>query len=272
MKGDKSMNYSVPAYLPPFILTGMVIVIATLLFGLRRALRRAAFPEADRAKAFWNVASLLVGWFLVALVTSVAGFYQTGTGKIPTIQYGLLIPIAIGVLLVRAWPLLRRTVAIVPNDWLVGAQLYRVLGVIFLVLYAGGYLPALFALPAGIGDTLVGILAPFVAVSFARSPDTSAQRVRLWNILGIADLVIAVTMGFLTSPSPLQVASFGHASQLIGIFPLSLIPVFAVPLSILLHIASLQKLRQTQLTGYKAQRTDKVELSDQAKIKGVFQR
>jgi len=55
---------------------------------------------------------------------------------------------------------------------------------------------------------------------------------------------VAVTLGFLTSPSPFQVAAFDRPSVLIGMFPLVLIPVFAVPLSILLHIASLQKLRQ----------------------------
>jgi len=38
---------------------------------------------------------------------------------------------------------------------------------------------------------------------------------------------------------------------LIAMFPLSLLPVFAIPMSILLHLASLQKLRQEQRTGYK---------------------
>jgi hypothetical protein len=78
------------------------------------------------------------------------------------------------------------------------------------------------------------------------SPETSTRRVRLWNWLGIGDLVIALTMGFATSPSPLQLLSFDHPNQLVGMFPLALIPVFAVPVSILLHIASLQKLRQNQ--------------------------
>jgi len=138
-------------------------------------------------------------------------------------------------------------------------QFYRALGVIFVVLYAGRHLPGIFALPAGVGDTLVGILAPFVAASFARSPEASANRVRLWNLLGIADLVIAVTLGFLTSPSPLQMFAFDRPSGLIAMFPLSLIPVFAVPLSILLHFASLQKLRQSQKSGYQTLRVEGIQ-------------
>ncbi len=242
------MNYPVPAYLTPYILTGMMLVIASLVLGLRRALRRLSWPDADRATALWTFSALLVAWFIVAAVTSIAGFYRPASGP-PTIQYGLLSPIVMGVVLFMTWPSLRRIVAGVPNSWLVGVQFYRVLGVIFVVLYAGRHLPGIFALPAGVGDTLVGILAPFVAVSFARSPQTSATRVRLWNLLGIADLVIAVTLGFLTSPSPLQMAAFDRPSGLIAMFPLSLIPVFAVPLSVLLHLASLQKLRHEQTTG-----------------------
>ena len=264
------MDYSVPAYLTPFILTGMFVVIAALLLGLRRALHSATWPERDQANAFWSVSSLLVGWFVVALLTSIAGYYRPPSGRPPTIQYGLLAPIVVGVLLFRSWPLLRRAFAIVPSNWLVGVQLYRVLGVIFVVLYAGGHLPGLFALPAGLGDTLVGVLAPLVAVSLARSPEHSGRRVRLWNLLGIADLVIAVTLGFLTSPSPFQMAAFDRPSGLIAMFPLSLIPVFAVPLSILLHFASLQKLRQERRSGSRELPSEAIKSSGEVNSKGAF--
>jgi len=242
------MNYPVPAYLTPYMLTGMISIITAILFGLGSALRRAAWPERDRAKAFWSVTALLVGWFVTALVTSMAGLYRPPSGP-PTIQYALFLPIVVGVVLFRMSPLLRRTLAIIPSSWLVGVQLYRALGVIFLVLYAGGHLPGLFALPAGVGDVLVGIFAPSVAAVLARSAKGSERRVRLWNLLGIADLVVAVTAGFLTSPSPLQIAAFDRPNVLIAMFPLALVPVFAVPLSILLHTASLRKLSQDVATG-----------------------
>ena len=55
-----------------------------------------------------------------------------------------------------------------PQSWVVGVQFYRVLGVIFLLLNAQGRLPSLFALPAGAGDIAVGLLAPIVALAYAR--------------------------------------------------------------------------------------------------------
>jgi hypothetical protein len=48
----------------------------------------------------------------------------------------------------------------VPQSWLVGLQFYRVLGAIFLVMYAQGRMPAAFALPAGAGDVAIGLLSP----------------------------------------------------------------------------------------------------------------
>ncbi|MGB6910986.1 MAG: hypothetical protein WBE01_14875, partial [Methyloceanibacter sp.] len=50
-------------------------------------------------------------------------------------------------------------------------------------------------------------------------------------------------MGFATSPSPFQLAAF-QPNEIISIFPLVIIPTYLVPLSILLHLASLAKLRK----------------------------
>jgi hypothetical protein len=141
---------------------------------------------------------------------------------------------------------LRTIIESAPQSWIAGVQLFRVEGVIFLILLAGGWLPGAFAWPAGVGDVLVGLLAPVVGIASARGWRSSAGWLRAWNLLGLADLVVAVTTGFLTSPSPLQMLALDRPNQLITSFPLVMIPVFLVPLAILLHFASLQKLRQTE--------------------------
>ena len=97
-----------------------------------------------------------------------------------------------------------------------------------------------------LGDMLVGVLAPFAASAYARRGNYAAGRVRAWNMIGIADLIVAVTMGFLTSRSPFQMFAFDAPNQLITTFPLAIIPAFIVPLSILLHFASLYKLRHAE--------------------------
>ncbi len=240
------MNYPVPNYLFPYVLSGTLATVAAVMFGIHKALKLAGWPSRDRRQAVWKLAALLGTWFFAALLPSWFGLYRTVSSGPPAIQYGLLIPIIVGVLLFRKWPTLRCVIEALPQRWIVSVQLYRAEGLIFLVLYAGGHLPGAFAWPAGVGDILVGLLAPVVGAAYAHGSRNAAGWLRAWNLFGIADLIVAVATGFLSSPSRLQMFAFGAPNELISAFPLAMIPVFLVPLSILLHLASLRKLRQTQ--------------------------
>jgi hypothetical protein len=237
----------VPAYLPYYVLTGAIGVMAALLFGLRSALRNAGWTTYDRTVTVGTAAITVIGWFLLAIALASVDTYRNAADRIPTIQYGILVPILIGGLLIWRSPRLARIIDAVPQHWLIGVQIYRALGVIFLILYAAGNLLGLFAWPAGLGDLLVGALAPVVAIAYRRGPRDNTDLVVAWNLFGLADLVVAVTMGFFSSPSPFQLFAFDLPNELISRFPLVLIPVFLVPLSVLLHLASLAKLRRDAL-------------------------
>ena len=237
----------VPAYLSYYVLTGAIGMIAAILFGLRSALRNAGWTTYDRTVTVRTATITVIGWFLLAIALASADAYRGTADRIPTIQYGILVPILIGGLLIWRSPRVARIIEAVPQHWLVGVQLYRALGVIFLILYAAGKLPGLFAWPAGLGDVLVGVLSPVVAIAYWRGPRENADLVSAWNLFGLADLVVAVTTGFLTSPSAFQLFAFDLPNELISQFPLVLIPVFLVPLSVLLHLASLTKLRRDAL-------------------------
>jgi len=240
------MNNLAPSYLFPYMLLGSIAVVAAVVFGLHRALRLAGFPVQDRRRAFWTVSVLLLAWYFAALLLSWLGFYRGTPSGIPTIQYGLLIPIVAGVVLFWRWPLLKRIVELVPQRWIVSVQAFRVLGAIFLVLYAAGRMPGAFAWPAGVNDVIVGLFAPLVGIAYARGLRWSSVLLRAWNLFGIADLVVAASTGFLTSPSRLQILAFDKPNVLIGSFPLVMVPVFLLPLAVLLHLASLEKLRATE--------------------------
>jgi hypothetical protein len=239
---------TVPAYLPYVVLTGTALSLVAILFGINKALAEASWPDSERRRAVTLSASLLLGWLAVALGLAGAGVYHVTAGGIPTLQYGLLLPILIGVVLIWRSDLVRRILDAVPQSWVVGVQFYRALGVVFLTLYAAGKFPGLFALPAGLGDVAVGLSAPFVALAYARNRHENAGAVRAWNILGILDLVVAVTMGFLTSPSAITPLEVHPTSELITMRPMVMIPVYMVPLSIILHIASLVKLHREEST------------------------
>jgi hypothetical protein len=237
----------VPAYLPCYVVAGSIGVMATILFGLSNALRNAGWAAYERAAAVRTAAIIVIGWFLLTIALASIDDYRADAVRVPTIQYGILVPVLIGGYLIWRSPRLAGLIDAVPQHWLIAIQLYRASGAIFLILYAAGKLPGLFAWPAGLGDVLVGILAPVVAVAFVRAPHKNSDLVSAWNIFGLADLVISVAAGFLTSPSPFQLFAFDAPNQLISVFPLVLVPTFLVPVSVLLHLASLTKLRRDGL-------------------------
>lgn len=236
---------STSLYLTVYVLTASVAMIAVAIVGLNRALAAAAWRDPERRTAVAVTAVTLASWFGAALLLSWTDAFRGAPDRVPTIQFGILAPILIGILFYWRSAIVRRAIDAIPQGWLVGFQLYRVLGLIFLVLLGAGLLPAAFAVPAGGGDVLVGLAAPLIAAIYASGTARRGAWVRGWNLFGLADLAVAVTTGFLTSVSPLQMLSFDAPNTLMDVFPLALIPVFAVPLSVLLHLASLAKLKQT---------------------------
>jgi hypothetical protein len=189
------------------------------------------------------VAGVVVAWGAVSFLLAARGAYVAHSESFnPWILPAAVVPVLLGVLLVSTVAPLRRLAATLPLPWLIGIQVYRVFGITFLIAAGQGRMPLEFALAAGLGDMAIGILAPLVALSLARGARGSHALAVAWNLVGIADLVVAVTLGVLTSPSSLQALALGHANAAITRFPFVLIPTFAVPASLLLHIVSLWRL------------------------------
>jgi hypothetical protein len=113
------------------------------------------------------------------------------------------------------------------------------------VSWASGSLPGAFALPAGTGDVLVGLLALPAAVMVAQGTRAGWAVGIAWNLLGLLDLTVAITMGTLSTPGPLQVFGADLRDVQFGTYPIVMTPAFAVPTSIILHGLSLWQLRCT---------------------------
>jgi hypothetical protein len=108
---------------------------------------------------------------------------------------------------------------------------------------ADGRLPWQFALPAGIGDVTTGIVAVVVAALLARNAIDAHRATYAWCLFGIADLVVAITMGAMTSPGRAHLLAFDAPNLLMTAYPLVMVPTFAVPLALMLHGLVLLRLR-----------------------------
>src|SRR5215212_5289531 len=106
-----------PAYLPYLILGANVLIILAVLSGLGAALRRANWPERGRSVVVCGTAAVIVGWFAVTVVLAAFGVYRAVPDRMPRIQFGLLLPIVVGALLIWRLPLVSRLVDAVPQSW-----------------------------------------------------------------------------------------------------------------------------------------------------------
>ena len=110
---------------------------------------------------------------------------------------------------------------------------------VFVVLGLLGVLPAIFGVTAGAGDFLIGLGALFAYrwVSSGRW-----GRALIWNVLGLVDFVNAAALGLATTPGLLHVLQTNPTSVLFWMQPLAVVPIFMVPIYVLLHLTSLRYL------------------------------
>jgi hypothetical protein len=192
-----------------------------------------------------NTGLAVGGWLLLALVfaRSSPALDAVGNGVVPvSFPFFAVVSLGAALGLLAFSPTWRRVVDAIPAGSLISVQIFRLIGGIFLPLYAIGSLPRHFALPAGLGDLAVGLLAPIVALA-VRNQARGARPLALgWNLFGFADLLVAVRMG--TGYLLLALQPGVHApppAAAMTFFPLVLIPTFAVPLGFILHIYSIRR-------------------------------
>jgi hypothetical protein len=243
-----SVSYS--WLLSSYLIAANIAIIIVLLFGVRIALLKQGKTRSEVLPIISALGTILFAWFALVFFLAYQEVFSSALNRqVPLIGFAIGIPIIVGAVLMTTLRSFREIIAAVPQSWLVWLQFYRVLGVVFIILYMAGQLPGIFAEPAGYGDVLVGLTALFVGAAEARHLAMRNQLVVLWNCFGLADLAIAITIGFLSTPTRFQMFSFDQPNTLIASFPLVLIPIYAVPLSIVLHLASLSKVAKARRTG-----------------------
>jgi hypothetical protein len=167
-----------------------------------------------------------------------------GFAPLPLLPFAIFLPVIIGTPIVLLSKRMGQVLDAMPASWLIALQAYRVFGSAFLIGWARGLVPGVFALPAGIGDLITGLLAVPVAISLAAGT-LEARKVAVgWNVFGLLDFAVAVSIGLMIAPGPLQVIVPSIPNATAGIYPIVMVPAFAVPSSILLHVLSLRQLRR----------------------------
>lgn len=208
--------------MPLILVVIIVLAVSSTLVWVGFCVGTRALSGARARQSRWIIgsAAIAAAWLVgLSLLASVGALP-------PRIPVALGATLLVGSLLLLS-PTFRRIIAAVPQHWLIGIQVFRILGAVWLVRYFAGELPGLFALPAGIGDVTTGLLAAFVAYAWYSGKPYARTAAVIWNIFGMADLVNAVVPGTLTN---------GGADGIL--FPPVFIPAYGLPRSLLIHAYS----------------------------------
>jgi len=110
----------------------------------------------------------------------------------------------------------------------------------FFAAYAQGVLPARFALTTAVTDLAFGLTALFVGWKLVSKEGLPRRGFSHWHLVGMVALLVSSTIGILTSPTPLGILTPGVNSQAVTWFPLSLVPTFFGPVTMIAHVMALQ--------------------------------
>jgi hypothetical protein len=219
------------------IVSGTVGVLGGTSWVLYRGSRDVGVSPGRAAMLAASAGVVLGAWGLASALIAHRGGYAAQAGKQPpwlAIAAGSEL---VALLALSRLPVVRRALS-GPNAGRLLARPHatRVVGLAFILSMAAGHLPALFALPAGLGDMAVGTTELFVWRRFS----ARGRLITAFNWLGIGDLVVAMTLGGLTGYDIIHVSP---SSAAIAQLPVSLIPTVGVPVFLALHILGLGRLR-----------------------------
>ena len=223
------------------------VLVTVLFFGSTLGLfywglAKTDFSNNKRITTGLLVSFGLIGWYAFVIWAGSIGFFADETLIAPNIVLTFIL-LAFAIRRIYKSSVIRSVFDKIPTHWLIAVQIFRLMGYAFLSLFMAGVLPGFFAIPTGLGDVFIGISAPFIAYLVYARKSSIKSLALYWNYLGIADLVMAITLGIVTYSWVYQVVPTEVSSNQIAQFPLIIIPVFAVPLSIILHLFTIRSLK-----------------------------
>jgi len=242
---------TLPMYVWVIVLVGLIGTIATICVTLWRGALTAGLGRRTAVRVAAMTGIVWAAWAMASALLADADVLRFAPErKVPGLVVAVIAGLAVAFSITRVPPVAR---VLAQPDALWGLtlpQVFRPVGVAFLVAMALGRLPAVFALPAGLGDIAVGIEAAFVVRALRRG--VVGRRTVWLNIAGLADILVAFGIGYAAAPGPVRLLFSSPTTEAISTLPLVLIPTAVVPLAVTLHVLSLRKLRAAVPSGVPA--------------------
>jgi hypothetical protein len=220
----------------PMVVSRLVVHVFIAL-GLWLGLERVELTASQRRTTWLAVMIPLTLWLAVAWSAAINGFFS-GAGSVPPVSLVRFIPMIIAAPILLGSRRIGQVLDAIPASWIILLQVFRLQGAVWLFGWAHHTQPAIFALPAGVADVLVGLFAVPVALALASGSRDSRRAAIAWNVFGLTDFAFGITISTAISLHLIE-TGFAAAS---GGYAAAMITAVGVPQSILLHLVSLRQL------------------------------
>jgi hypothetical protein len=214
----------------PTPLLVVAVVVLTIFFALDlwRRIAEAASILGAGGRIVATAAGIVLGaWLSLMLTATLVPALRAAVTSVPGLSPALLVVLTGALAWLGLAPAFRRAFDAVPMESMMALFYWRaIFGVWLLANFAGGRLPAGFAVPAAFGDMAVTMAA--IAILALRRAPIPRWWLLAWNAAGLLDLVgVAVSAATVLRPWAAQRELPG------GNFALQL---FVVPLFLGLHL------------------------------------
>ena len=208
----------------------IALIILEIIFSL--TVLRTLGKAGGKTSMLAVIGVIFAAW-LAAMYTLISNGFFSATGRSQlSFSVTVVIPVILGYVAVRLYMPLRQAVEAMTTEDFLRLQYWRAaFGVMFFFTAA---LPMWFKYVGGLGDIAAGIGAFLALAVFRKHPDQERRTIIRGNLIGILDFIVVITLGVgvvLQDQSPDMA--------------FDLIPLYVVPIFILLHIFSVQRLSKT---------------------------
>lgn len=223
-------------------LSSLVFPLVTFGSVIQSAGKRAGMSFSKIRKIQIWVLGFFICWWGFASFLSISGLLY-GNELPPRPIVFLVIPFTLFLfLVVNRNATFTELFEAVEIETLINIHIFRLIGGWFLIMGYLKLLPMGFAMRAGLGDILSGLLALLVSHLVFKKKTLNIKWAYAWNIFGLIDILavvisaVIITLNANVDPtSPIDVLELTK-------FPFALIPAFAPALIVFLHVLTFKKL------------------------------
>jgi hypothetical protein len=234
------MNNLQHYFIPDWVSIAFLILIPLPFILILRFLYRQS-KIVNTQKPFYITLVFFIAYLVYIFLTHTNGLFNQVSFP-PRVLLFTTFPYAL-ILFVIVWPskTCKQIIEQSAIEDIVLIHSARIVGVFFIIIALYDALPKPFAFIAGVGDVATAITSFFVISAIQNKNKNAPKIIYIWNMFGFVDIVFTAVAANVLTKLSIDKGIMGVDS--LAYFPFCIIPAFAPPTILLLHLAIFRKLK-----------------------------